>query len=90
MAKTLATKTKTTKTTNRVIAAKATTMRNALTTATTTKKTASAKYTKQIEKMYTAGMGARRIADKLNIPRHHVMRTIENLGLFVYAPGSYR
>lgn len=85
MAKTLATKT-----TNKTIATKATAMKNALTTKATAKKTASAKYNKQIEKMYTSGMGARRIADKLNIPRHHVMRTIENLGLFVYAPGSYR
>lgn len=88
MAKTLATKT--TKNTNKAIATKATAMKNALTAKATAKKTASAKYTKQIEKMYTSGMGARRIADKLNIPRHHVMRTIENLGLFVYAEGSYR
>ena len=88
MAKTLATKN--TKTTNKTLATKATAMRNTMTTTTTAKKTAAARYTKQIEKMYTAGMGARRIADKLNIPRHHVMRTIENLGLFVYAEGSYR
>lgn len=89
MAKTLATKN--TKTTNKAIAAKANMMRNTSIVLTSTMgKTASAKYNKQIEKMYTSGMGARRIADKLNIPRHHVMRTIENLGLFVYAPGSYR
>ena len=89
MAKTLATKN--TKTTNKTLATKANTMRNTMNTMTaTTRKTASPRFTKQIEKMYTAGMGARRIADKLNIPRHHVMRTIENLGLFTYAEGSYR
>jgi hypothetical protein len=40
--------------------------------------------------MYTEGMGARRIGYALNIPRHHVMRMIEELGLFIYAEGSYR
>ena len=45
---------------------------------------------KQVEKMYTEGMGARRIGYALNIPRHHVMRMIEELGLFIYAEGSYR
>ena len=45
---------------------------------------------KQIENMYTEGMGARRIGYALNMPRHHVMRMIESLGLFTYAEGSYR
>lgn len=45
---------------------------------------------KQIEKMYNNGMGPRRMGKMLNIPRHHIMRVIENLGLFEYAEGSYR
>jgi transposase-like protein len=45
---------------------------------------------KQIESMYTEGMGPRRIGKILNMPRHHVMRMIEQLGLFIYAEGSYR
>ena len=45
---------------------------------------------KQVENMYTEGMGARRIGYALNMPRHHIMRMIESLGLFTYAEGSYR
>ena len=45
---------------------------------------------KQIEKLYNNGMGPRRMGKMLNIPRHHIMRVIENLGLFEYAEGSYR
>jgi transposase-like protein len=45
---------------------------------------------KQVENMYTEGMGPRRIGKILNMPRHHVMRMIEQLGLFIYAEGSYR
>jgi hypothetical protein len=91
MAKTLAT-TKTTKKANRAatVAAKTTSMRNTLTTTTKAKKATSARYTKQIEKMYTDGMGPRRIGKIINMPRHRVMRVIEDLGLFIYAEGSYR
>jgi len=45
---------------------------------------------KQIEKMYNNGIGPRKMGKMLNIPRHHIMRTIENLGLFEYAEGSFR
>ncbi len=45
---------------------------------------------KQVENMYSEGMGPRRIGKILNMPRHHVMRMIEQLGLFIYAEGSYR
>lgn len=45
---------------------------------------------KQIQKLYNNGMGPRRMGKMLNIPRHHIMRAIENLGLFEYAEGSYR
>lgn len=57
----------------------------AKTAATTTKTTIN-----RIEKMYTQGIGPRRIGKELNMPRHSVMRIIEGLGLFTYAEGSYR
>ena len=68
--------------------------RNTLNVNTTTVKNKTAKTTKtvlkQVETMYTEGMGPRRIGKILNMPRHHVMRMIEQLGLFIYAEGSYR
>ena len=86
MAKTLAT----TKTAKKVTAAKTTTVRNTLTTTATKKAATNRTKVKQIEKMYTDGMGPRRIGKIINMPRHHVMRVIEDLGLFIYAEGSYR
>jgi transposase-like protein len=86
MAKTLAT----TKTARKTTAAKTTTVRNTLTTTATKKATTNRTKVKQIEKMYNDGMGPRRIGKIINMPRHHVMRVIEDLGLFIYAEGSYR
>ena len=86
MAKTLAT----TKTAKKATAAKTTTVRNTLTTTATKKAATNRTKVKQIEKMYTDGMGPRRIGKIINMPRHHVMRVIEDLGLFIYAEGSYR
>jgi transposase-like protein len=86
MAKTLAT----TKTAKKTTAAKTTKVRNTLTTTATKKATTNRTKVKQIEKMYNDGMGPRRIGKIINMPRHHVMRVIEDLGLFIYAEGSYR
>ena len=65
---------------------------NAKTNMVTTAKVATATKTtiSRIEKMYTQGVGPRRIGKELNMPRHRVMRIIEDLGLFTYAEGSYR
>lgn len=80
-----------TKTTKALLAEKAAKMKNMM-VKTTIKTTTNvnAKNTKQIEKLYNEGLGARKIAEKLNLPRRRVMRVIEDLGLFIYAAGSYR
>lgn len=79
-----------TKTTKSLLTEKVAKMKNMMVKTTIKTTNVNAKNTKQIEKLYNEGLGAKRIAEKLNLPRRRVMRVIEDLGLFIYAEGSYR